>query len=219
MTTQIGFRILWVLTRLVAGFHTNGRIPQWEEAEALKWRMQPPLYSFPPPDLLFTLVDSFFQHINPYAPLLHRPTFDSLVANNTHVYDPTFAKVLLLVCANGARFVDDPRVRLPGAPHRSAGWSWYTQTEITRPDLLAPPTLYRVQAYVLAVIFLGGLFNVRGLWMVMNTALRFMLELGVHRQKVYRPTPRPEDELWKRCFWYVGKTSDGSHLSTFSLSG
>jgi hypothetical protein len=135
--------------------------------------------------------------------LLHRPTFDELVNTGVHLYDPSFASVLLLVCANAARFVDDVRVRLPGAPHRSAGWMWYTQVEITRPDLLTVPTLFRVQTYILAAMFLAAIYNFRGLWMLMGTVFRLMIELGVHRRNVYSDSPSVADEQWKRCWWSV----------------
>ncbi|ELU41611.1 fungal specific transcription factor domain-containing protein [Rhizoctonia solani AG-1 IA] len=65
---------------------------------------------FPPDDLLASLVDLYFTRFNVILPLLHRPTFEAQLAQKLHWKDPSFAAVVLLVCANGSRFSDDTRV-------------------------------------------------------------------------------------------------------------
>lgn len=65
---------------------------------------------FPPEDLLYSLVDLYFKRYNVLLPLLHRPTFEAQLAEKLHWRDPSFAAVVLLVCANGSRFSDDTRV-------------------------------------------------------------------------------------------------------------
>lgn len=47
-------------------------------------------------------------------PLLHRPTFERAIKEGLHLQDPKFGANVLLVCANGARFCDDPRVLSEG---------------------------------------------------------------------------------------------------------
>ena len=70
----------------------------------------PPFTDFPPPDLLSKLVDAYFTHLNIYLPLLHRPSFEKCLREGLHLIQVTFGAIVLLVCANGARWVDDPRV-------------------------------------------------------------------------------------------------------------
>jgi hypothetical protein len=52
---------------------------------------------------------------------------------------------LLLVCAVGARFVDDERVLLDGASGLSAGWKWFNQVPLMRRSILALPGLHDLQ--------------------------------------------------------------------------
>ncbi|KAE9408799.1 hypothetical protein BT96DRAFT_932552 [Gymnopus androsaceus JB14] len=74
-----------------------------------------PQYNFPPEDLNGGL--------NLILPLLHRPTFENGIADGFHQHDPFFGGTVLLVCAIGARYCDDPRVfsEGPSVPS-SAGW-------------------------------------------------------------------------------------------------
>jgi hypothetical protein len=160
-----------------------------------------PQFTFPPSDLLPLLIGAYMANLNVYYPLLHAPTFNAAVASNLHYSDPDFATTLLLVCAIGSRHVDDPRVLLPSRPKRSSGWMWYNQCHVTKPDILAPQTLYKIQSYILGSIYAAGSFYARVPWMMINMALRSMQELGVDRQRVYSTNPQPVEELWKRCFW------------------
>jgi hypothetical protein len=45
--------------------------------------------------------------------LLHRPTFEKEIAEGLHKRNATFGAVVLVVCAIGSRYSDDPRVQLP----------------------------------------------------------------------------------------------------------
>ncbi|EUC53657.1 fungal specific transcription factor domain protein [Rhizoctonia solani AG-3 Rhs1AP] len=78
--------------------------------DKLATRVAPQDLWFPPDDLLASLVDLYFSRFNVILPLLHRPTFESQLAQKLHWRDPSFAAVVLLVCANGSRFSDDTRV-------------------------------------------------------------------------------------------------------------
>jgi hypothetical protein len=103
------------------------------------------VFTYPPDDLLPTLIDAYFACINVVIPLLHRPTFDRALAELAHHNHPGFGAVLLLVCAVGARFVDDERVLLDGASGLSAGWKWFNQVPLMRRSILALPGLHDLQ--------------------------------------------------------------------------
>ena len=110
--------------------------------------VHPPHKDFPPPDLLTTLIDLYFANMNDFLPLLHRPTFEQGVREGLHFRDEGFGSTVLLVCANGARFSDDPRVLLDEREHpQSAGWKWFQQVQMVRKSLLEPPRLYDLQIY------------------------------------------------------------------------
>ena len=107
-----------------------------------------PHKDFPPPDLLAKLIDLYFTNINDFLPLLHRPTFEQGIKENLHLHDEGFGSTVLLVCANGSRFTDDPRVLLDDNKiPQSAGWKWFQQVQMVRKSLLAPPRLYDLQIY------------------------------------------------------------------------
>lgn len=95
---------------------------QWECT-----RLRPITFEFPPPDLLQTLVRLYFEHQNAMLPVLHRPTFTRLLSKGVHNIDFSFGCLVLQVCANGARYSNDPRVFLQDAGPQSAGWIWFTQ--------------------------------------------------------------------------------------------
>ena len=50
------------------------------------------------------LIDGYFDNINVYAPLLHKPTLQNKIKDGLHLRDGLFGGIVLLVCANGARW-------------------------------------------------------------------------------------------------------------------
>lgn len=93
-----------------------------------------------------SLVDKYFDKINNYQPLLHRPTFVANIQDGLHERDDGFGSVVLLVCASASRFSDDPRVFLEGSDStHSSGWEWFRQVQLVRKSLLSPPRLYDLQ--------------------------------------------------------------------------
>ena len=125
------------------------RARQWLTSNVQEGHL--PHKDFPPPDLLAELIDLYFVNMNDYMPLLHRPTFEQGVREHLHLHDEGFGSTVLLVCANAARFTQDPRVllednRIP----QSAGWKWFQQVQMVRKSLLAPPRLYDLQIYAVS---------------------------------------------------------------------
>ncbi|KIK66923.1 hypothetical protein GYMLUDRAFT_239127 [Collybiopsis luxurians FD-317 M1] len=145
-----------------------------------------PIYTFPEPDLLVQLVDAYFANLNIYLPLLHRPTFERSLHERLHYRDDAFAAVVLLVCAVGSRYVDDPRVLLDGVDAwHSAGWRYFNQVPVF---------------YCLAVEFLQGSSAPHSCWTMVGIGIRLAQDVGAHRRKPNHILT-VEDELWKRAFW------------------
>lgn len=131
---------------------------QWESAAQF---IQEATYTFPVEDLMTALLELFFENINIFIPLLHRPTFEKNIQEKLHYRDDGFAAVLLLVCAVAARYSDDPRTRLDGVDSvASQGWKWYNQVQWPRKSLLSPPSLYDLQYYCVSLfLFCQHLFS------------------------------------------------------------
>ncbi|CAA7262258.1 unnamed protein product [Cyclocybe aegerita] len=171
---------------------------------ARPWEMKiapRPKYTFPEPDLAKDIIDLYFEHANLYLPLLHRPTFERSVRDGLHYTDAGFAEIFLLVCAIGARFSKDPRVRIDDLESQySAGWKWYNQVECKN-SFFSLPSLYDLQTYCLSIAFLQFSSSLQAVWVMIGTGIRLMQEVGIHRRK--RTAPTVEDELWKRAFWVL----------------
>jgi hypothetical protein len=122
---------------------------QWEVPASVP----PPNYVFPEDDLLTTLISLYFENVNRFLPLLHRPTFEASVGQHFHLTHSGFAKTVLLVCAVGARYSIDPRVSIPDTPPaETAGWKWYDQVKLSGHLVRTHPTLYDLQSYCVGPI-------------------------------------------------------------------
>lgn len=110
-----------------------------------------PKYTFPDDDLLATLIDLYFRFGNPLYPLLHRPTFEKGIIARLHLHDSGFGGTVLLVCALGARWSDDPRVYydVNDIPH-SAGWTWFKQLPLQF-GVGRGATLYDLQSFAVSI--------------------------------------------------------------------
>ena len=92
------------------------------------------------------LIELYFRNVNDFMPLLHRPTFEKGISERLHLSEEGFGSTVLLVCAVGSRFSDDPRVFLEGSDStHSSGWEWFRQVQLVRKSLLAAPRLYDLQ--------------------------------------------------------------------------
>ncbi|KAJ7589505.1 fungal-specific transcription factor domain-containing protein [Mycena floridula] len=167
-----------------------------------------PTYDFPPHDLMASLVDLYFDNINLFLPLLHRPTFDKLLAKGEHFdTSKSFGSVVMLVTAIGSQFSTDPRVLLEEYPESlSAGWKWFRQV---RPTLYSfvdtyTTTLYDLQAAALAILFAMGSVSHVSTWFELGIALRAAQDIGAHRKKPRHKQPDPvTNELLKRAWWVL----------------
>jgi hypothetical protein len=122
---------------------------QWEQLKA----EEPPDVVFPPDDLARALFRIFFENVNPFYPLLHRPTFERNYHECLHHESRSFAATVLVVCANGARWSDDPRCLGDGGTglRHTAGWEWFERAQSLSRNTLKIPTLHDVQFYAVSI--------------------------------------------------------------------
>ena len=179
-------------------------------------------FRYPPDDLLPKLIDNYFIYMNPFLPILHRPSFERAIASRQHYADAGFGSVVMLVCGIGARWSEDMRVRGEGLWRHSAGWKYFDQVEKHRRSFIGPPRLYDLQIYAvwlsttstgfyltvrpivtaqLSAIFLQTSSSPQSSWTLAGIGLRMAQDVGAHRRKVYNVATSVESELWKRAFW------------------
>ncbi|KAI0372641.1 hypothetical protein BV20DRAFT_963680 [Pilatotrama ljubarskyi] len=217
----------WVFIQCIAGLgqdYVRDTAPQLESGMlppfnigrgAYKYKPQPwlerpfttPSFDpdvFPPDDLLEELVCHYFRHINDYAPLLHEPTFRQNIRDGLHFRQGGFGATVLLVCATGARFSDDPRVLLEGTDTwQSAGWKWFQTVDDMHKTLLAPVHVYDLQIAALWITYMQTTTLPHTSWLMTGLGMRKALDIGAHRKSMYGPKPTVEDELWRRAFWIL----------------
>ncbi|PPQ91999.1 hypothetical protein CVT25_004655 [Psilocybe cyanescens] len=181
-------------------------------------------YVYPDYELLMNLVTLYFEKTNSLIPLLHAPTFLRLLASGRHYWDASFGMTVLLVCAIGSRYSDDPRVISEmdaGAPGLSSGWHYFSQVPVHRKILLLKTSVYDLQYYFLAALYLHGTSMAPAVCNIVGIGLRYALDLGIHRRRG-ESRPTAEDELLKRAFWalfcfdqinnsYFGRPSGVAH--------
>ncbi|KAK0185007.1 fungal-specific transcription factor domain-containing protein [Armillaria mellea] len=161
-------------------------------------------FTFPPDDLLWSLVDIYFERVNILVPLLHRPTFERLIGEKYHFKNHMMASLLLLVCAVSSRYSDDPRVLFEGEESKqSSGWKWVHQVMDTRncKPLVGAPSLYDLQVLCLFAEFLLGSSVPQLGWTIVGIGIRLAQDAGAHRQKANNAPNTVEAEMWKRAFW------------------
>lgn len=114
-------------------------------------------FHFPEPSMTSVLIELYFENMNIFFPLLHRPSFDICLAKGLHLRDDGFACVLLLVCAIGCRFSDDPYV----THHPSkkvqypTGWELFHQVRRLRRRFL-PHSIHDLHVYCVGLITVSG---------------------------------------------------------------
>ncbi|CAE6470886.1 unnamed protein product [Rhizoctonia solani] len=151
----------------------------------------------PPEDLIPVLVDTFFKTL--FFPVIHREKFEKQLKEGLHKRDGTFLRILLLVCANGARWCDDSRVFDERWPvPLSAGHRWFRQLTPWQKSPLEQVNLQDAQFLTLLALYCFGTSGNYQAWATVGIGIRLMQDVGMHRRK---PIQSLEDELLKRCFW------------------
>ncbi|KAJ1305275.1 hypothetical protein OPQ81_000303 [Rhizoctonia solani] len=206
-----------------AGIASPGAIPKrrpqfwstnkWEQAgaEYFDWKE---ILHLPPLDLFESLVDLFFTHVSPQIPILHEPTLRVQIRSGLHTRDYSFARLMLAICALGARWSKDPRVLhesereaveagKPDAPRLSAGVKYFNQIRLLRRSMPKPAVLFDIQTYVFCALLVHSSFEPHNAWIIVGLGLRSAQDVGMHRRRVPPPggTLSIEDEMKKRAFW------------------
>ncbi|KAJ7469581.1 fungal-specific transcription factor domain-containing protein [Mycena latifolia] len=166
----------------------------------------PPLV-FPENDLLASLVQIYFEQINPILGILHSPSFRQSVEEGLHFHDKHFGAVVLAVCALASRSSDDPRVFLDSInPEHSCGWKWFRQVRPLRASFSPEPSLYELQVICLSVLYLAGTSNSEECWLLAGLGLRCAQGAGAHHRNGYTNMEPLQAELYKRVFFMLMAT-------------
>ncbi|WWC69403.1 uncharacterized protein I206_103342 [Kwoniella pini CBS 10737] len=195
------------------------QLPEWELVIANEGIRSLDLSLWPEEDFATALIDAYFTHLNPHLPLLNRVLFKRQYESSLWRTNTWFAKVCLMVFANGSRFVDDDRVYWPvdcalseegkerlqsdqdGSLRYSAGWKYLHALLRMGRSIMQGPNLYEFQTQVLLCNFLMGSAVPHLMWILSGVGLRSAQEIGIHvRSTLIRVDPI-ERALYNRAFW------------------
>lgn len=97
---------------------------------------------------MMNLIGLFFEHVAPFVPVLHQPTFMNQVARADHLHHRQFGATVLLVLAIASRYSDDPRVLSDRyGSTLSAGWKYFEQVTLINTVVWDVVTLHELQSY------------------------------------------------------------------------
>jgi hypothetical protein len=143
---------------------TYWAVPTWE-AIVSEVKTEPLDRSrWPDPDLAQSLIDAYFATDNLILPLLNRKIFQRDFDRGVWRTKDAFAKVCLMIFANAAKSVDDPRCywysgdlrseseayKNPELYKHSAGWRWIEAVMKTGKSWLSVPSLEDLQTFVVS---------------------------------------------------------------------
>ncbi|KIK60190.1 hypothetical protein GYMLUDRAFT_614488 [Collybiopsis luxurians FD-317 M1] len=175
-----------------------------------KWQVYPepdyPPYVFPEDDLLHHLIDLYFTKVNPYYPMLHRPTLEKSLWEGLHLTDRGFGAIILMVCTLGSQYSDDPRTLIEGTnSEHSKGWGYFRQIRLIHSfiqnKIETVLSLYEFQLYPLAAFYLHTTNVANATFFLIGLGIRSAHQKGVHERHFVVPNDPIETELWKRAFW------------------
>ncbi|KAJ3880498.1 fungal-specific transcription factor domain-containing protein [Lentinula edodes] len=189
------------------GHHTHPfKRPQYWGMQAWETESserEKPVYIFPEPDLMVSLISLYFAEVNIFLPILHAPSFNQCVAQGLHFHDHDFGTTLLLVCAVASRYSNDPRVFADPTSQLSCGWRYFEQVQMMRRSVIEVATVYELQFYCLATIYMFGTSSPSSSWVLCAAGIRFAEELGVHRRQPEGYKWTSLDEQKRRAFWVL----------------
>ncbi|KAM0755700.1 hypothetical protein T439DRAFT_344757 [Meredithblackwellia eburnea MCA 4105] len=161
-----------------------------------------------------SLLDAYWRHVHPVAPILHPPSFQRAIDSNLLETNRTFYRLALLVLALGARFVEPSRtptlVRLPGYPHpvkiyHPGGRSYFHQALALRPSTFCDPMdLLEMQCAGLEAFWLMGGASYPMVWAAVGVAIRHSINVGAHSEIHAHWSADPlNDQLRRRSFHFL----------------
>ncbi|CAG8659003.1 15667_t:CDS:2 [Acaulospora morrowiae] len=177
----------------------------------------------PAPEMVSHLVNLYFVHVHPYVPIIHKSDFLSRLNDKSNPNSPL---LLCSVLAMGARYSDDPNVRLDPAKPETAGLIFYNRAKELLEDFMDAPRLSTVQSQLLMLKFQEGIrrsgFFFRS-WLCFGLIIRMAQALGLDRNydkwdaHISRADMITRKRVWQTCFVY-DQFMSGAQGRDFAIS-
>ncbi|KAF9514626.1 hypothetical protein BS47DRAFT_1485011 [Hydnum rufescens UP504] len=135
---------------------------------------------FPPDDLVRSLIALFFRHVAPTLPVLDRRNFEDAFNRRLHMESSQLEALVLLVCAIGSTYSNDPRITSNSGNTPGDGWRYFLHGRDWL-QCLTPPTLPELQILTLTAYYMRFLSHPHSAWIVVGVGMRRALDVGCHR--------------------------------------
>lgn len=182
------------------------------------WKL---ITSYIAPELMDSLVQCYLSTSYYILPFLHVPTFLDEYAKPEKWGEPGFAAFIVAICCLASRHMDDSRVRADPNDSISAGVHWFELfTRLRTLPIADRPTLYNIQADLIAAVYAVGLGRISRAAALLAEAVTMCMDAGLHRSAdTYDLFDSIEDEVRKRTFWcvYIWDKQLGAHFGRPSL--
>ncbi|WVQ76612.1 hypothetical protein IAR50_006285 [Cryptococcus sp. DSM 104548] len=164
--------------------------------------------SWPERGLDLMLIGAYFDKVDLHIPLLNRLVFQEQYDARLWRTNEGFARLCMLVFANGARFVQDPRVlwdeqlfKVDPSAKFSAGWKYFRAVLRMGHNIMQLPTLFDIQCLVLICLFIHASSTPQRITTIAALGLQSIQELGAHVSAVLAQWGPVERGLYHRAFW------------------
>ncbi|CAG8657127.1 20217_t:CDS:2 [Gigaspora margarita] len=167
-----------------------------------------PENGYPTPEIIQHLIALYFANVHPYVPILNKNDFIRRLNDKSNPISPL---LFYSVLAMGAKFSDDPIVRLDPMKPETAGYIYFNRAKDLLDDYFDAPRLSTLQAQLLLLKFQEGVrrsgFFFRS-WLYFGVILRMAQELDLEKNfekwnlEISREDMIVRKRLWQTCFIY-----------------
>lgn len=135
---------------------------------------------YPPDDLLYSLINIYFDRVNFFLPLINKDVFMDNLKHKK--YDRHFGGLLLLVLAVASRFSDDPRVLSSNSDaYLQPGERFFNSCMTkTHCKIMEAPKIEDIQMMVLVQAYIKYTAHGKNCWNINGAAVIQALDIGLN---------------------------------------
>lgn len=161
-------------------------------------------------DVFRSIIDDYLELVYPLLPLVHRPTFRTLVEADAYVTDPAFFRLCLAVCAVTVasiprKFDEYGRSRYNdvGAMVDRACHVVLLSRISSEPEWQNRPSMSTMVVSIMLTMASHYAGRPNQGWGYASEAIQFFRALELYRKEGYENLSMLERELCKRAFWIL----------------
>jgi hypothetical protein len=160
--------------------------------------------------VLDSLIDSYFDTINPDFPVLHESSFREAYenwCNNSSATDPSFLCGLLCVLVLARRVTS---MSIPTEAERK----WWRHIQTLLPTVIFTSNVFAIQALLLTALHMHCTNHRDACWNLTGTATRIAFAIALHRDDI-KPAQNPLARELRKQLWWTLYSFEQMQVSSF----